>query len=106
MTNLSKPDEWKIVGRKKITRFIRKKNIRAGTVQKIWSVVNGLRTDPFPFGSEKLQGRPGYKIRIGRIRLIYDVYKSERSVVLLNIDFRGSVYKEVLEAEESNYLFR
>ncbi len=40
---------------------------------KIVTVLKELATNPRPFGYKKLKGRPGYRIRVGDYRIIYQV---------------------------------
>jgi mRNA interferase RelE/StbE len=47
---------------------------------------------PHPNAS-KLQARPGYRLRIGDWRVIYDVQKEELVIVILKIAPRGEVYR-------------
>jgi mRNA interferase RelE/StbE len=41
----------------------------------------------------KLQNRPGYRLRIGDWRVIYDLQKEELVVIVLKIAPRGEVYR-------------
>ena len=40
---------------------------------KIVSALKELAADPRPYGYKKLKGRPGYRIRVGDYRIIYQV---------------------------------
>ncbi|MBE7467751.1 MAG: type II toxin-antitoxin system RelE/ParE family toxin [Anaerolineae bacterium] len=51
--------------------------------------------DPFaqhPFVT-KLQNRPGYRLRAGDWRVIYDLQKEELMILVLKIASRGEVYR-------------
>lgn len=42
----------------------------------------------------KLQGRPGYRLRIGDWRVIYEIHDGEMFILVLKIGPRGDVYDE------------
>ena len=66
------------------------RNVRELVMQKI----EGLARDPFSAANvKKLVGQPGYRLRVGDWRVVYDV-DSERLVVrVLRIGARGGVYE-------------
>jgi mRNA interferase RelE/StbE len=41
----------------------------------------------------KLQGRDGYRLRVGDWRVIYDLHDEQRLIVILAIGPRGSIYQ-------------
>lgn len=41
----------------------------------------------------KLQNRPGYRLRIGDWRVIYEIHKDELIIVVLKIASRGEAYR-------------
>ena len=49
-----------------------------------------------PYGQHsnvtKLQNRPGYRLRVGDWRIIYDIYDGELIILVLKIGPRGQVY--------------
>jgi mRNA interferase RelE/StbE len=45
--------------------------IRQEDRERITGAVFGLTDDPRPQGSRRLQGRPGYRLRVGDYRVIY-----------------------------------
>lgn len=54
-----------------------------------------ITADPFakhPFVT-KLQNRPGYRLRVGDWRVIYDLQKEELVILVLKIAPRGEVYR-------------
>jgi len=44
---------------------------------KIKQAIIALCTDPRPFGYKKLKNRPGYRIRVGNYRVIYDIFDDQ-----------------------------
>ena len=52
-----------------------------------------LAVDPRPPASRSLSGRPGFRVRVGDYRIIYDVRHGElRLVVVVNVGHRSQVY--------------
>jgi len=65
------------------------------TAQLIREKLNQVAADPFASipNAKKLQGRAGYRLRVGDWRVIYEINKEEITVVVLKIAPRGEVYK-------------
>lgn len=59
---------------------------------KIVAALKDLAADPRPFGYKKLKGRPGYRIRVGDYRIIYQVKDNILTVFVLIIGHRREVY--------------
>lgn len=59
---------------------------------KIVAALKDLANDPRPFGYKKLKGRPGYRIRVGDYRIIYQVRDNILTVFVLIIGHRREVY--------------
>lgn len=47
---------------------------------------------PHP-NAEKLQERPGYRLRVGDWRIIYEINNEEVEIIVLKIAPRGEVYR-------------
>ncbi len=52
-----------------------------------------LANNPRPHGYKKLKGRPGYRIRIGDYRIIYNINDNILTVFVLAIGNRRNVYE-------------
>lgn len=52
-----------------------------------------LAEDPRPPGAKALQGRPGYRVRVGRYRIIYTIDDGVLLVVVVTLGQRQDVYK-------------
>jgi len=54
-----------------------------------------IANDPFASipNSKKLQGRPGYRLRVGEWRVIYEINKNEVMIIVMKIAPRGEVYR-------------
>ena len=59
----------------------------------IFVAISLLEIDPRPSGCKKLQGRDGYRIRIGNYRVIYDVYDSELVIDVITLGYRKDIYE-------------
>ncbi|GAB4407200.1 MAG: type II toxin-antitoxin system RelE/ParE family toxin [Anaerolineales bacterium] len=65
------------------------------TAQLIREKLNQLASDPFAAipNAKKLQGRSGYRLRIGDWRVIYEINNDEITIIVMKIAPRGEVYK-------------
>lgn len=52
-----------------------------------------LAEDPRPPGAKALQGRPGYRVHVGRYRIIYAIDDGILLVVVVTLGQRQDVYK-------------
>ena len=52
-----------------------------------------LRENPIPPRAVKLQGRDGYRVRIGKYRILYTFDGSVLTIYVLDIGPRGDIYK-------------
>ncbi len=54
-----------------------------------------VAVDPFAAipNAKKLQGRPGYRLRIGDWRVIYEINKDEVIIIVMKIAPRSEVYR-------------
>ena len=62
--------------------------------QKIIERIDLLEIDPRHAGSIKLSGEENaYRTRVGKYRIIYEIYDSEVLVLVINVDHRKDVYR-------------
>ncbi|MFA5863401.1 MAG: type II toxin-antitoxin system RelE/ParE family toxin [Phycisphaerae bacterium] len=52
-----------------------------------------LSDNPRSTGSKKLINRPGWRIRVGKFRIIYEIDDSQKEIVILDIDHRKDIYR-------------
>ena len=52
-----------------------------------------LETNPFSAGVIALQGRRGYRIRIGNYRVLYELDEPSKIVIVTSIGHRRDVYR-------------
>ena len=67
----------------------------AKTKRRIMDKIDRLALDPFAVNNNvaKLVERPGYRLRVGDIRVLYDVFNNVLVINVFEIDYRNSVYK-------------
>lgn len=73
--------------------FKQLKNIPEKDYQKIMASIAGLANDPRPPGCKKLKGRPGYRIREGNYRVIYDINDKILTVTVVEAGDRNEIYE-------------
>lgn len=59
-------------------------------------VLDGIRAlalEPRPPGCLKLTGRPGWRIRIGNYRVIYEIDDDRQVVTILDVGHRREIYR-------------
>jgi mRNA interferase RelE/StbE len=61
----------------------------------IWEKLAQIASDPYAqhLNTTKLQERPGYRLRVGDWRVIYDIRNDELVILVLKIATRGEVYR-------------
>lgn len=61
---------------------------------RIIKAIQLLADNPRPVGYRKLTGRPGYRIRIGDYRVIYNVEYKILTVFVIDIGHRKNIYDQ------------
>ena len=63
--------------------------------KRIREKIEQVAEDPFASipNAKKLQGRPGYRLRVGDWRVIYEINAEEIMIIVLKIAARGEVYR-------------
>ena len=56
--------------------------------------VKALSLNPWTRGVKKLKGREGYRIKAGKYRVIYEVDKDNKEILILHIGLRKDVYRK------------
>ncbi len=62
---------------------------------RIYQKIKALATDPRPAGCAVLQNAPGYRIRVGDYRVIYEVRDTERLIVIRAAGHRKDIYRDL-----------
>lgn len=60
---------------------------------KIYEAIRKLSGNPHPKDSLKLSGREGWRLKIGRYRVIYEIDDEEKSIIILDVGHRKDVYR-------------
>ncbi|MDP9410278.1 MAG: type II toxin-antitoxin system RelE/ParE family toxin [Actinomycetota bacterium] len=82
---------YRVLIRRKAQRQLDK--IRREDRQRIIEAVFGLADDPRPRGTRSLRGQPGYRLRVGDYRAIYEVDDEALVVTILAVGHRRDVYR-------------
>jgi len=61
--------------------------------EQVRDAIMALGEDPRPRLCRKLTGREGWRIRVGRYRVIYEVDDSQQVVTVLHVGHRQDVYR-------------
>lgn len=61
--------------------------------QRVKNAINDLAQNPRPEGYKKLKGRPGYRIRQGNYRVVYDISDHILTVFILAAGHRKDIYE-------------
>ena len=85
---------YKIVYRKSVVKFIRKRVPQEK--ERIFQKFEMLKMNPYPDNEntdiKKLQGKSGFRLRVGSYRFLYDVVDDELVIYMEKADNRGDVY--------------
>lgn len=61
--------------------------------QVILHKIEKLEEDSFPQGVDKLESRPGWRIRVGDYRILYTVDREKRELTILSVSHRKDAYR-------------
>jgi mRNA interferase RelE/StbE len=59
----------------------------------ILSAIGDLAENPRPKGYKKLKGRPGYRIRVGDYRVIYEIFNEILLIDVVDLGHRKDIYE-------------
>lgn len=78
-----------------VTRTARKaiESLPKPYVKAVTEAIRALSEDPRPNGCTKLSGQPGYRIRVGVYRIIYEIKDDVLIVVVIGVGHRKDVYR-------------
>ena len=68
------------------------KNIPERDYKRIIASISTLANNPRPHGCKKLKGRPGYRIREGNYRIIYEINDKILTVTVIGAGDRKEIY--------------
>jgi mRNA interferase RelE/StbE len=70
------------------------KQIHPQDRRRIQGAVALLAHDPRPPGARALQGRPGFRVRVGDYRIIYTIDDGVLLIVVVTVGHRREVYRD------------
>lgn len=62
---------------------------------KIQKIIETLAENPRPYGSLKLSGEEGYRIRVGTLRILYRIDDNAKKIFIYRVQHRKNVYKNL-----------
>lgn len=66
------------------------------TASRIYNKIESLKENPFPPGSIKIRDSENqYRIRIGKYRVLYEIYKARQLIYVIKIDTREGFYGNI-----------
>lgn len=60
---------------------------------KVFTALELLRENPLPPKALKLRGREGYRIRLGKLRIIYSFSRGKLIILIIDVDYRREIYR-------------
>jgi mRNA interferase RelE/StbE len=60
--------------------------------RRVESAVDALADNPRPAGCIQMKGQPAWRIRIGKIRVIYEIYDSVLLIAVVDAGYRRDIY--------------
>jgi mRNA interferase RelE/StbE len=76
------------------TRVVRElRRVPQVDARRILDVIDALAANPKPRGAVKLRGQPGWRIRVGVYRILYEVDHAKRRVTVYRAGHRADVYR-------------
>ncbi len=61
--------------------------------ERVRDAIRALESEPRPPGCKKLVGRDGWRVRVGRYRVIYEIADVIRVVTVLDVGHRKDIYE-------------
>jgi mRNA interferase RelE/StbE len=87
--------KWRIEYSRDADKFIKKQNIQSEVREEFKKFLLKIKGENVNIDLKKLEGdwEGYYRLRKGRIRIIFEINKEEHIIFIEKIDFRGDVYK-------------
>ena len=84
---------YKIVFSKQVYKSLRR--IPRDVIDRMRRRLDQIAEDPFAQYANvtKLQNRPGYRLRVGDWRVVYDVQEDKLVILVLKVGSRGDIYR-------------
>ena len=87
--------KWRIEYSRDADKFIEKQNIRVEVTGELKKFLIKMQGGNVNLNLKKLTGHWAgyYRLRKGKIRVIFEIDKIEKNLFIEKVDFRGDVYK-------------
>ena len=87
--------KWTINYSRDAERFFEKEDIRVKVIEELTKFLTRVKGEDINIDVKKLKGdwKGYYRLRKGKLRIIFDVDLNNRSLFVEKIDFRGRIYK-------------
>jgi len=87
--------KWRVEYSKEAEKFIEKQDVHTEVIEQLKKFLIKITGGNVNIDLKKLVGNWDgyYRLRKGRLRIIFEVNKNERVLFVEKIDFRGDVYK-------------
>ena len=84
---------YKIIFKKEAAKSLNK--IPRNVAKLIREKLEAIATNPYADhpNAKKLQGRDGYRLRVGGWRVIYEIQNDQMAILVLRVAPRGEVYR-------------
>jgi mRNA interferase RelE/StbE len=85
---------FKVVPKPSIEKDLR--SLPKSTVLRVFNQIEKLGEDPFPSNTVKLEGAKNlFRIRVGDYRLVYEVDRKAKQVIIHHVRHRRDVYRKL-----------
>ena len=87
--------KWEIGFSREAEKFLKRENIRSEAVAEITKFLERMKGEPLSVDVKKLKGdwQGFYRIRKGKLRIIFELNFEEHLIYVARVDHRGGVYK-------------
>ena len=87
--------KWRIDYSREAEKFIEKQNIRIEVREELKKFLMRMKGENVNIDIKKLSGEweGYYRLRKGKLRIIFELSKTDKVLFVERIDFRGDVYK-------------
>ena len=87
--------KWEIGFSREAEKFLKRENIRSEAVAEITKFLKRMKGEPLSMDVKKLKGdwQGFYRIRKGKLRIIFELNFEEHLIYVARVDHRGGVYK-------------
>jgi len=82
---------YRIIIERKAAKEI--ESLSGDIIQRIIDTVKNLKLNPRPYGSKKLIGEVGWRVRIGDYRILYMIDDNQKVITIYRVKHRKEVYR-------------